>query len=172
MARNDDGLDLVRALLGMALGALPISPRKIEDALQIGHGTLPRLLDGRMDLKLKHLLPLCQVLEIHPSHLLERGLPNWEATRRIDDWLPPGHRKAAGPGPAALSDEMVQAIRAVVREEISRAGFPAGVKRPKTARRADAARAAPLRETRWHARNRRQKPGTTENARVAASKIG
>src|SRR6266545_927688 len=95
-----DGLELVRALLGRALVALPLSPRKIEDALQIGHGTLPRLLDGRMDLKLRHLLPLCGVLQIHPSHLLERGLPNWEATRRIDDWLPPDHRKS---GPARRS---------------------------------------------------------------------
>jgi len=54
MARND-GLDLVRALLSMALAKLPISPRQIEDSLQIGHGTLPRLLDGRMDLKLHQI---------------------------------------------------------------------------------------------------------------------
>ena len=132
MARND-GLDLVRALLGMALVKLPISPRKIEDALQIGHGTLPRLLDGRMDLKLRHLLPLCQVLQIHPGELLERGLPHWEATRSIDDWLPPDHRQAARP--AALSDEVLQAIRTVVREEISRAGQASGMKRAKTARK-------------------------------------
>ena len=102
MARNDR-LDLVRALLSRALAALPISPRQIEDALQIGHGTLPRLLDRRMDLKLRHLLPLCKVLQIHPGHLLERGLPHWEATRSIDDWLPPDHRQAARP--AALSYE-------------------------------------------------------------------
>ncbi|HKH46616.1 MAG TPA: hypothetical protein VKM72_18295 [Thermoanaerobaculia bacterium] len=132
MARND-GLDLVRALLSMALSKLPISPRQIEDALQIGHGTLPRLLDGRMDLKLHHLLPLCQVLQIHPSHLLERGLPHWEAARTIDDWLPPDHRQAARP--AALSDELLQAIRTVVREEISRASPASGVKREKTARK-------------------------------------
>jgi DNA-binding Xre family transcriptional regulator len=115
-----DGLELVRALLNMALAALPLSPRKIEDALQIGHGTLPRFLDGRMDLKLRHLLPLCAVLEIHPADLLQRGLPNWEATRRIDDWLPPDHRKAA-PSPT-LSAEILEAIRTTVREEISRAG--------------------------------------------------
>ncbi len=128
-----DGLELVRALLGRALVALPLSPRKIEDALQIGHGTLPRLLDGRMDLKLRHLLPLCAVLKIHPADLLQRGLPDWEATRRIDDWLPPDHREAA---PAtALSDEILQAIRTVVREEISRAGLTPGAERKKTTRK-------------------------------------
>ena len=122
-----DGLELVRALLAMALAARPLSPRKIEDALQIGHGTLPRLLDGRMDLKLRHLLPLCQVLEIHPAELLQRGLPNWEATRRIDDWLPPDHREAA-PSPT-LSAEILEAIRTTVREEISNAGLTPGAKR-------------------------------------------
>jgi DNA-binding Xre family transcriptional regulator len=132
MARND-GLDLVRALLGMALAKLPISPRQIEDSLQIGHGTLPRLLDGRMELKLRHLLPLCKVLQIHPGNLLERGLPHWEAPHSIDDWLPPDHRQAARP--AALSDELLQAIRIVVREEISRAGHASGVKQEKTARK-------------------------------------
>lgn len=123
-----DGLDYVRALLAMALAALPLSPRKIEDALQIGHGTLPRLLNGRMDLKLRHLLPLCGVLEIHPADLLQRGLPNWEAARRIDDWLPPDHRSKAAQ-PPALSAEILEAIRATVREEISRAGLTPGAKR-------------------------------------------
>jgi hypothetical protein len=131
-SRARDGLDLVRALLGMALAGLPLSPRKIEDALDIGHGTLPRLLAGRMDLKLRHLLPLCGVLDIHPAELLQRGLPNLEATRRIDDWLPPDHRKAA-PSPT-LSPEILEAIRTTVREEIARAGLTPGTKRPKTRR--------------------------------------
>lgn len=122
-----DGLELVRALLAMALTALPLSSRKIEDALDIGHGTLPRLLDGRMDLKLRHLLPLCGVLEIHPAEFLQRGLPHWEATRRIDDWLPPDRRKAAPP--PTLSPEILEAIRTTVREEISRAGLTPGAKR-------------------------------------------
>lgn len=133
MARND-GLDLVRALLAMALSRLPISPRRIEDALQIGHGTLPRLLDGRMELKLRHLLPLCKILKIHPAQLLERGLPDWEAAHSIDDWLPPHHREAPRPA-AALSDEVLEAIRTVVREEISRASPAPGVKREKTTRK-------------------------------------
>jgi DNA-binding Xre family transcriptional regulator len=133
MARND-GLDLVRALLGLALTKLPISPRKIEDALQIGHGTLPRLLDGRMDLKLHHLLPLCKILQIHPGELLERGLPHWEATHSIDDWLPPDQRQAVRRPAATVSDELLQAIRTVIREEISLAGSASGVKQEKTAR--------------------------------------
>lgn len=130
---SDDGLALVRVLLARALAALPISSRQIEDALQIGHGTLPRLLDGRMDLKLRHLLPLCGVLKIHPADLLQQGLPNWEATHRLDDWLPPHHRSAARP--TALSEEVLEAIRSVVREEISRAGLAPGAERPKTGRK-------------------------------------
>lgn len=49
------------------------------------------------------------------------------AGRSIDDWLPPDHRQTDRP--AALSDEVLQAIRTVVREEISHAGPAFGVKR-------------------------------------------
>ncbi len=129
--RPNDGLDLVRALLARALAALPLSPRQIEDSLQIGHGTLPRLLDGHMDLKLRHLLPLCGVLKIHPADLLRRGLPGWEAEHQIDDWLPHRDKAARSSG---LSDEILEAIRAAVREEVSRAGLTPGAERP-TARR-------------------------------------
>lgn len=118
---QDDGLALIRALLRMALAARSESPRTIEDALGIGHGTLQRLLDGRMELKLRHLLELCRLLKIHPRDLIERGLPNWKATRRLDDWLPPDQRRAAQP--LALSEEVQQAIRDAVREEVSRAGL-------------------------------------------------
>lgn len=126
---GDVGLALVRALLARALVGLPVSPRTIEDVLQIGHGTLPRLLDGRMDLKLRHLLPLCQFLKIHPADLLQQGLPNWEAPFRLDDRLPPEHRSKAA-RPSALPDELLDAVRAAVREEISRAGLGLDAERP------------------------------------------
>lgn len=129
---RDDGLELIRALLSVALTALPMSPHRIEDELGIGHGTLVRLLDGRMELKLRHLLELCKLFKIHPRDLIERGLPNWKATHRLDDWLPPDQRKALPP--LALSDEVLQAIRAAVREEVSRAGLPPGVERQKSRR--------------------------------------
>jgi len=127
-----DGLDLLRAQLTTALAALPVSSHRIEDALGIGHGTLPRLLDGRMDLKLRHLLQLCRLLKIHPREVIERGLPDWKAEHRLDDWMPPSIRKAAQP--LALSDEVLQAIRTVVREEISRAGATPGAERQTTRR--------------------------------------
>ena len=127
-----DGLDLLRAQLSVALGALPMSPHSIEDALGIGHGTLPRLLDGRMELKLRHLLELCRLLKIHPREVIERGLPNWKAEHRLDDWMPPDRRKAAQP--VTLSDEVLEAIRTVVREEISRAGVTPGAERQTTRR--------------------------------------
>jgi hypothetical protein len=54
------------------------------------------------------------------------------AARTIDDWLPPSQRQAARP--VVLSDEVLQAIRTVVREEISPAGAASGVKSKRTAR--------------------------------------
>lgn len=54
------------------------------------------------------------------------------AARTIDDWLPPSQRQAARP--VVLSDEVLQAIRTVVHEEISPAGAASGVKSKRTAR--------------------------------------
>lgn len=114
---RDDSLAPIRSLLRTALLALPMSPHTIEDELGIGHGTLVRLLDGRMEMKLRHFLHICRLLKIHPLELIERGLPHWKAEHRLDDWLPPGQRKAARP--VALSDEVLQVIRTVVREEMA-----------------------------------------------------
>jgi DNA-binding Xre family transcriptional regulator len=132
MAVQDD-LSLLRSHLTLALNSLALSPYKIEDGLGIGHGTLNRLLDGRMELKLRHLVVFCKLLDIHPRDLIEAGFPNWAAKHRLNDWMPVKLRKEASP-PPALSDELVQAIRAVVREEISRAGLPSGSKPTKSRR--------------------------------------
>ncbi len=126
-----DELSLLRSHLSLALISYGAAPRKIEDALGIGHGTLNRLLDGRMELKLSHLVVFCKILDIHLRDLIEAGFPNWEAKHRLNDWMPVKLRKAASP-PLALSDEVLQAIRAVVREEISRAGLTPGTERKKT----------------------------------------
>ncbi len=125
---RQDSLAHIRALLRTALAALPMSPHTIEDELGIGHGTLLRLLDGRIELKFRHMLQLCQLLKIHPRDLIERGLPNWKATRRLDDWLPPDLRRAAPP--LALSNEVLQAIQTAVREEMERQKSGRDRKRP------------------------------------------
>jgi hypothetical protein len=39
-----------------AIQGLRLTPRQIEDALDIGHGSLSRLLDGKIELKVRHLL--------------------------------------------------------------------------------------------------------------------
>ena len=127
-----DGLDLVRALLSLALAHLPLSPRKIEDALQIGHGTLPRLLDGRMDLKLCHLLPLCAVLEIHPAELLFRTTPDFSGPHGT---FPDGKvggspemsRSAAEPGRQPLGEDAhLRSVRLRGPDQVARFGEPRG----------------------------------------------
>jgi DNA-binding Xre family transcriptional regulator len=133
MAVHDE-LSLLRIHLGLALTSLGLAHYKIEDGLGIGHGTLNRLLDGRMELKLSHLVVLCKLLDIHPRDLIEAGFPDWEAKNRLNDWMPVKVRKEAAP-PLTLSDDVVQAIRAVVREEISLAGLTPGNKPAKSRRR-------------------------------------
>jgi DNA-binding Xre family transcriptional regulator len=129
MAKQDE-LSPLRAYLRLALNSLGMAPRNIENELGIGHGTLSRLLDGHMELKLRHLLAFCKLLDIHPRDLIEAGFSKWEANHRLNDWMPVKFRKAASP--PTLSDEILQAIRAAVREEVSRAGLPPGGERKKT----------------------------------------
>lgn len=126
-----DELSLLRSYLGLALASLGEAPRKTEDRLGIGHGTLSRLLEGRIELKLRYLLDICRMLDIHPRDLIEAGFPDWKASHQLNDWMPVRVRKAA-PLTSALSGEVLEAIRAVVREEISRADLANSGKPKKT----------------------------------------
>jgi hypothetical protein len=77
-----------------------------------------------------HTISLYPVVPLRPARPAQGGarlLRRRFAGRFIDDWLPPDHRQAGRP--ATLSDEVLQAIRTLVREEISRADPAFGVKR-------------------------------------------
>lgn len=115
---STDDLRGVREILREAVAALRMSPREIEDRLGLGHGTLKRVLDGEIDLRVRHLLALSRLLDVHPKSFLELGLPDWPARHQLQEWMPPSLRKAAKN--AGVSAELLNAIRSVVREEISR----------------------------------------------------
>lgn len=117
-----DELRPLRQVFRDAIQGLRLTPRQIEDALDIGHGSLKRLLDGEIELKVRHLLAIARLLDVHPREILDSGFPDWTARHQLADWVPPALRKTKTPSP--LSPELVEAIRAVVREEISRASLP------------------------------------------------
>ena len=115
-----DELSELRALVREAVAACRRSNRELEDALGLGHGTLQRLLDGRIDIKVHHLLGLARLLQVHPMEFLEQGFPDWPARHRLVDWRDPDQRKkAAGKsGLPATREELSELIRGIVLEEL------------------------------------------------------
>ena len=104
----------------------------------LGHGYLERILDGRSDLRVRHLLSLAKLLKIPPQDFLELGVPQPESGTkyRLKDWImppqfsPPNSETAANAPVGdlgklvrnavqeALATDLKDAIRAVVRDEM------------------------------------------------------
>ena len=101
--------------------------RDVERALQLRNGTLGQLLNGNLDLQVEHLTALARLLRVPPGDLLRLGCPQTRAaaTHRLSDWIGP-----IDTAPAALvvsttaatspvSEELVEMIRAAIREELA-----------------------------------------------------
>ena len=125
MRQND--LRSMRRLLGELVEKLDHSHRELEDLLEIGHGNLHKLLDGKIELRVRHLLTFAELLQVAPSELVAAGCPESEAaaTRRLSDWLP--SLRAAEPArpPAhtelpVTREELTRLLRQEVRREVAR----------------------------------------------------
>ena len=121
-----DELSALRALMRDAVASCRRSNRELEDALGLGHGTLQRLLDGRIDVRVYHLLALARLLQVHPVEFLEQAFPDWPARHRLTDWMNPDQRKneAGRSGMPATREELAELIREIVREELDRPRKP------------------------------------------------
>jgi hypothetical protein len=117
-----DDLKQLRAVLREAVRALRIPVRDWERRLEIGHGNLDKLLDGTLELRVRHIVAFARLLRVSPGDLLDTGCPDLvqKAEHRVSDWIAsapsrPPH-KAEAP---ALTDELVAAIREAVRQELA-----------------------------------------------------
>jgi hypothetical protein len=137
-----DDLRPLRQLLRQAISASGLTVRTIETQVGLGHGKLEHLLDGRQDLRVRHILAFARVLRVPPQDFLALGCPGAQelAKYRLKDWIEPpsfGPRSAEKNGGAepelaelvseavrkALADsfgseELSERIRGVVREEL------------------------------------------------------
>jgi hypothetical protein len=127
---SNDDLRQLRAVLREAVRATRYPIREWERHLGIGHGNLERLLDGRLALRVQHILGFAKMLHVSPGDLLDTGCPDaaGQAKYRVTDWTAkaptrPPH-KAEAPPPPVLPDELVTAIREAVRQELSEASGP------------------------------------------------
>ena len=117
--RQED-LGELRAVLREAVAACRRSNRDLEDDLGLGHGSLQRMLDGRIDVRVQHLVAIARLLQVHPMEFLELGFPDWPARHHLTDWMQPDLRKRARkrPGLPATREELAELVRGIVQEEL------------------------------------------------------
>src|SRR5262245_8800395 len=93
----DRDLKDLRALLRDAVVASRLSNREMERVLGIGHGTLEKLLDGRQDLRVRHIMALASYLKVSPADFFALGCPQAvrAAEHELSEWLTPPRRRQA-----------------------------------------------------------------------------
>jgi hypothetical protein len=121
MAEKD--LAQLRQILREALRASGMGVREMERRLELGHGSLYRMLDGTLDLRVRHLLGLAELLGVPPADFLAIGCPEAmeRAKRPLSDWIgaPTRAREAAEPAAASLTvTELRELIRGAVRDAV------------------------------------------------------
>lgn len=119
-------LQRLRQILGEAVRSSRMYARDLEQAMGLGNGNLARLLDGSMEIRVRHLLGFARILDIPPGDFLDLGFPEMtqNASHRLADWIgprqPPHKAKAQAqetPGPKP-DDDLKTLIREAVREAI------------------------------------------------------
>ena len=126
-------------VLSRAILALPGPRRNLEDRLGIGRGNVDRLLDGRMEMRVRHILALARELEVAPGDFFALGCPGATENARyqLADRLAPARhptraeKVAAEPAtPAAgVVEELRPLLRQMIREELASALPPNARKR-------------------------------------------
>jgi transcriptional regulator with XRE-family HTH domain len=116
----------LRQVLREAVAASGWTKRALERRLVLGSGNLDKLLDGRLEIKVRHLRAFAALLDVPLADFVTLGYPNQaRAKHRLTDWIAPSHRShearaAALAGPAPSRDELAAVVRAAVEEELAR----------------------------------------------------
>jgi hypothetical protein len=121
----------LRAVVRDAVDASKRPARDLEREIGLGTGNLARLLDGRLEIRLHHLLGLAGVLRVPPADFVELGFPEAASTakHRLSDWLRPAPSEPPVPAsvaaatttlPASSAAALADVVREVVREELAR----------------------------------------------------
>lgn len=126
---SESELKTLRQVLREAVTASRQPVRVLERKIGLGSGNLARLLDGRMEIKVRHLLALAQVLGVPPGDFLEAGCPEstQSARHRLMDWIAPPQPKRRASAAAEPAADLMQQIRAVIRQELDQRAGSGGV---------------------------------------------
>jgi len=113
---GEDDQRRLRTVMREAVRASRSPARQLERKIGLGNGNLERLLDGRLVIRVHHLVALARTLGVPPADFLELGFPEAAASapHRLRDYLAPPET------PPAAATPLDEIVRAVVREELAR----------------------------------------------------
>jgi len=133
-----EDLRQLRSVLRQAIQACGLSARQVERAVGLGHGNLERILDGRNELRVRHILGFARLLQVPPQDFLELGCPQPEAATRyrLKDWIMPRQfgPPNAGKSPDGPPDDLAKLVREAVQEALAAGAMPGGMDLKETVR--------------------------------------
>jgi DNA-binding Xre family transcriptional regulator len=111
--------------------------RDLERTLGVGSGKMEKLLNGEMEIRLRHVLAMAQILDVSPGDLLTAGCAEAtrRARRRVVDWLPHLAPKTEGSPLPANREDLAELIREILREELDARETAAAPVRPSSSRK-------------------------------------
>ncbi len=124
-ASRDQELDHLLRVLQTVIGASGQSRRSIEQRLGLTGGYLSKILNGVVDLKVRHVLWLCEALDMTPVRFFQIAATTAGARSKgeiLDKVTPAGagsNAEAAGSGDSKELEELVlQSMRKILREAL------------------------------------------------------
>jgi hypothetical protein len=122
---RESDLRELTAVMRRAAQASRARKHDLEAAMGVSHGRMEDLWSGTLELKVRHLVGLAELLEVPPAEFLAAGCPHAQAAGlRLADWIGPvgppfAARRSEQERVAAEADD--ERLRRVVREEIAAA---------------------------------------------------
>jgi transcriptional regulator with XRE-family HTH domain len=106
---NEDEVVRLTNLLSAAVKFSNITQREVERKLSLSSGSLSRLFSGGIELKIKHILDVCEVIGFPPSRFFRAAYPQrdedsgdaWRLQRLLEQLHPGKDRE-----PGALRPEL------------------------------------------------------------------
>jgi len=122
MSSESQDLAEFRHVLRELVRMLRMPVRDLERTLEIGHGKLELLLNGELEIRLRHVLAMAEVLGVSPGDLLTMGCAEAHAARpETRRRLAAPSRPEAGRG-SASGDPGGARLRETLRFQLSASG--------------------------------------------------
>ena len=133
---NDPEVARIAELLKTAIRMSGASNREIERRLNLSAGYLSRLFSGGIELKVKHILDISEVIELDPGEFFQLAFPRAKRElqsptgRKLLDIIAriQGYETPAAPKPVGTldSETLEEMIRGAIRQVFSDLGKKTG----------------------------------------------